>query len=397
MKKFPRRPLLAALSLALAGFAHADEAAGPKWSFSGFGTLGAAHTNEKNADFVGGIFQPNGVGHSRSTATTVDSKLGVQVGAVFNDTVSAVVQVVSQYQYDSSYTPQIEWANVKFKVTDNLSVRLGRIAAPSYLMSESRFVGYAHTWVRPPQEVYSILPITSNDGVDATYRQQFGSVNNTLQAYYGGSKVKISSGEAESKPNWGINNTVEMGSLTLRAGYSSLKVKLDIESLKPLYAGMQFFGETDMLAKYDSTAMKTSAIALGALYDPGDWFVMSEFVDYRGQGFLSNSRSWYAAGGYRIGKFTPYAIYSTVKADIEEETQGGFLNGGINTALYSFTPTQHTTALGLRFDAMKNVAFKLQYDRLKTGDMSNGRLMPYPGFVQGSSVSVVSLAADFVF
>jgi hypothetical protein len=367
-------------------------------TFSGFGTVGVTHSDEKNADYVGSLFQANGVGRTRSWTGNTDSKLGVQANAVFSDKLSAVVQVVSQYQYDATYEPLVEWANVKYQATSDLSLRAGRIALPSYLLSESRFVGYAHPWVRPPQEVYSILPITSNDGADVVYRKNFGSVNNTVQAYYGQSKVKISSGEATSNPTWGFNDTVEIGSLTLRAGFLSQKVDLEIDSLVPLYAFLA--ADPALLEKYKATGMKTHAISVGASYDPGDWFVMAEAVSYKGKGFLSDSRSYYVAGGYRIGKFTPYAIYSDVKALIEDETASGLpgLNGAINQTLYSFTPTQRTVAAGLRFDVAKNVALKFQYDRLKTGDRSNGRLQANPGVsVRDTNVDIVSLVADFVF
>lgn len=399
MKHCSLRPLTAAISMALVAMtAQAAEGGAPTFSVSGYGTLAAVHSSEDNADFTGSVFQPNGAGHTRSTTTNPDSKLGAQLNAVFNDKLSAVVQVVSQYQYDASFNPQIEWANVKFKPTSDLSLRVGRIALPAYLMSESRLVGYAHTWVRPPQEVYSILPLTSNDGVDISHRQQIGAVQNTVQAYYGTNKVKIAGGgTAEAKPSWGVNDTVEIGSLTLRAAYTSLEEDLTVASLAPLYAGMAAMGETDMLEKYDTKNMKTSAVALGVMYDPGQWFVMSEFVDYKGDSILADSRSWYVAGGYRVGKFTPYVIHSRVKADIEEETNGGFLNAGINATLYSVTPTQTSTAVGLRYDVMKNVALKAQYDRLKTGDKSNGRLKAYPGYVPGSSQDIVTVAVDFVF
>ena len=396
MNQFSVRPLAAAISLALcAGAALAE----PTYKLSGFGTLAAVHSDLDTADFTGSVFHPNGAGATRSTTGNPDSKLGVQVNASFNSQWSAVAQVISQYQYDASYWPQLEWGNVTYKPTDSLNLRVGRIALPAYLMSESRLVGYAHAWARPPQDVYGVLPLTSNDGVDATYRSKIGSASNTVQAYYGTNEVKISGGgTAKAKKSWGINDTVELGSLTLRASYTYLKEDLQIDSFAPLYAGMAFFGETDMLEKYNTRDMSTSAVSLGAQYDPGDWFVMGEFVSYRGDSILSDSRSWYVAGGYRFGKFTPYLIHSQVKALIKDETEGGFMNGGINTLLYQVTPTQKTTALGVRYDVYKNTALKLQYDRIETGSRSNGRLKPPSGTTPtGLDANVVTLGVDFVF
>jgi len=46
---------------------------------------------------------------------------------------------------------------------------------------------------------------------------------------------------------------------------------------------------------------------------------------------------------------------------------------------------------------MKNVALKTQYDRVKTGENSSGRLHSFPGYVPGSNVDIVTVAVDFVF
>lgn len=394
MKKFSLRPLMIAGSMALSASVSHAEGGMPTYSFSGFGTAAAVHSNEKNADFTGSVFQPNGAGHTRSVTTNPDSKLGAQLNAAFNEKLSAVVQVVSQYQYDASFTPQLEWANVAYKPTTDLTLRAGRIALPAYLMSESRLVGYAHTWMRPPQEVYSILPLTSNDGVDISYRHALGSARNTVHAYYGTNKAKVAGGgTADAKVSWGLNSTLEMGSLTLRVAYSFLNEELTVDSLVPLFSAMS----PALREKYNISDMDTTTLALGVMYDPGDWFVMSEFVDYKGAAILSDSRSWYVAGGYRMGAFTPYLIHSRVKASIQLESNAGMLNGAINSTLYATSPTQTTSAVGLRYDVMKNVAVKAQYDRLKTGGNSNGRLKAHPGYVSGSSQDVVSLGVDFVF
>lgn len=398
MKHLSVQPLVAAISLALcAGVAHAE----PSYKLSGFGTLAAVHSDLDTADFNGSVFHPNGAGATRSTTTNPDSKLGVQVNAAFNSQWSAVAQVISQYQYDASYWPQLEWGNVTYKPTDSLSLRVGRVALPAYLMSESRLVGYAHTWARPPQEVYSILPLTSNDGIDATYRSKIGSVSNTVQAYYGTNKVKISGGgSAKAKTSWGVNDTVELDSLTLRAAYVYLKEDLSIDSMMPLFDGIAATpGMSAVYEKYDPHNLSTHAVALGVSYDPGNWFAMSEFVSYKGDSILSDSRAWYVAAGYRFGKFTPYLIHSDVKSKLEEETGAGFFNAPLNTILRQIAATQKTTSVGVRYDVYKNTAIKLQYDAVKTGADSNGRLVPKPTgtSVAGSDANIVTLGVDFVF
>jgi hypothetical protein len=370
----------------------------PEFKFSGFGTLSAVHSSDKNSDFIGVVDQPNGAGHTHSTSLNPDSKLGGQVNAVFGDKLSAVIQVVAQHQYDNSYTPKIEWANVKYQLLPELSVRVGRIAAPSYLLSESRFVGYANAWVRPPVEVYGVLPITSNDGVDATWRSTVGGANNTVQAYFGGTTGKTpGGGSIKSKPSWGINDSVEIGSLTLRAGYNAFKIDFDFAPFQALLDAATQMGMPGIADKYKLKGMDLSALALGANYDPGNWFVMGEFVDLKGAGFIIDSRAWYVSAGYRFGSLTPYLTHASVKAGVQAETAAGPLSATFNTILYALGATQATSSVGLRWDAMKNLALKAQFDHVTTGSQSNGRLTAYPGFVQGQGVNLITVSADFVF
>jgi hypothetical protein len=422
-----RLAILATALLAASAVAHASE--GFDVQFSGFGTLAATHSSVDSADYVGTRFQPNGSGLTRNPDFGPDSKLGGQISAHLNDQWSAVVQVVAQHRYDNSYNPTVEWANVKYRLSPEWSARVGRIALPSYLISESRFVGYANTWAHLPAEVYSVLAITSSDGVDLTYRKAFGGVNNTFQAYYGNSKAKLPGGVVvKSQPAWGLNDAIEIGSLTLRAGYSN--IVLDITS--PVVAGI--FGGLSKLAagtaavplssfqatsaqanalasKYQLSNMALSAISLGLNYDPGKWFVMSEFVAFRGAGFLTNSTSWYGTVGYRLGAFTPFVSYARTKADVHHEagvtsitgntatdTTAATLNGAINQSLNSLNGTQDSTSIGVRWDVARNTAIKAQFDHVKLGAGSTGRFANVQaGFPLGGNVNLLSLSLDFIF
>ncbi|RZL36056.1 MAG: hypothetical protein EOP35_11800 [Rubrivivax sp.] len=411
----------------LAAFAAASHAEGIDLKFSGFGTLAAVHSSERGADYVATRFQPNGAGHTRSTDFGTETKLGGQVAAKFGDKVSGVVQVISQHQADNTYKPMLEWANVKVQFNDALSFRAGRIALPSYLLSESRFVGYASPWAHAPSEVYSVLAVTSNDGVDMTWRSGFGDANNTLQVFYGQGSSKLPSGKAKSKPTWGFNDSVEIGSLLVRGGYTNVSLDLQVGSLDPLFAGIKQFAAgaaavpvpafqtsaaqaTDLLEKYRLDSMKLSAIVLGMNYDPGAWFVMSELVAFKGDGFLTNSTSWYVTGGYRIGSWTPYATYSSTKAHIDAEagitaaggtplaTGAAGINAGINATLTQFNGSQDSLSAGVRWDAVRNVALKLQVERVSVKNGSNGRFANVqPTFPMNAKVNLVTMAADFVF
>src|SRR5689334_2583794 len=109
--------------------------------FNGFGTVGMVRSSDNEADFTPNAYQPKGPGYTSRWSATPDSKLGAQLTANFTDAFSATLQLVSQYQYDATFTPYVEWFNLKYQITPDLSIRAGRIALPTYLYSDSLNVG----------------------------------------------------------------------------------------------------------------------------------------------------------------------------------------------------------------------------------------------------------------
>jgi hypothetical protein len=72
------------------------------------------------------------------------------------------------------------------------------------------------------------------------------------------------------------------------------------------------------------------------------------------------------------------------------------LNAALNATLASIAD-QRTMSVGARWDFMKNVAFKAQYDHTRIGAGSPGLLINIqPGFQSGGTVNLFSLAIDFV-
>jgi hypothetical protein len=273
--------------------------------------------------------------------------------------------------------------------------------------------------------VYFVSAITSNDGVDATYAFATGKVRNTVQGFWGTTKADLPSGTVEAKPSWGLNYSAELGDTKLRVGYISTKLDLDLPTIEPIFAGLNCLGgalsafgfqpaasQAFALAnKYAIKGMQLSTYSFGVNYDPGQWFVMAEGALFKGDGFLSDSKSGYVTGGYRIKTFTPYVTVASIKSDIPVEAgistsglPGGLaggvvgINAGLNTTLQSFSGSQSSVSLGTRWDFMGNLALKAQYDRLNIGEGSHGRLTNVqPGYQPGGKVDLISISVDFMF
>jgi hypothetical protein len=381
------------------------------FSFSAFGTLGEVHSSEDKADFTNSTFQPNGAGHTRSWSPEVDSLIGGQIAAAITPELSVVVQVIVEQNYDGTYRPHVEWANIRYQLTPDLSVRIGRVELPTFLFSDTRKVGYTYPWVRPPIEVYSLLPITASDGGDFSYRARFGDLTNTTQ----GSEVQSDTslpnnrGTAIARDSGNISNTTEYKSLTFRVSYQH--ARLTIASIDSFLDAFRMFGPQGIAIAdtYNSDSKPVVTEVISASYEPGRWFVIGEWAHARFNSFLADNTSWYVSGGYRVGKFTPYVTYAHESASINSDP-GLTLTGlppalvgvaaGLNAALDSIlqsVPAQSTVSVGARWDFAKNVDLKAQFDHMRLGAGSDGTLTNIqPGFQLGSPVNLFSATVDFV-
>jgi hypothetical protein len=430
----------AAVALALYGAAAmADDSSasrfGDMFSVRGFGTVGVVHSSEDKADFVTNVLNSwEGAGATNSWSADVDSKLGLQIDAKLTERLSAVVQFISEDQMQNSWTddlnprfrPYLEWANLKYQVTDALSVRVGRIVLPLQMQTEARKVGYASHWVRPPSEIYAFIPFTGSDGADLTYRKQFSGVTHTVNVHHGKQSVAKGNGIVIHPEFTGINYTVEKGDLMVRAAYARLEADL-YRAAAPISAAMQNYeramsalpggmgaaavAESARLRSvYMDSVLEVDNYDIGMTYDPGQWFVTSELYATRTVALTPTTTAGYVSGGVRWNSLTPYATYSRLKQELRKEpllpTAGlpapaaagtAGLNGVLGGVLNSDV-SQQTYAVGLRWDFMANLDAKFQYQHIQLDDGSKGMYKGHlPGFELGSNANVVSLAVDFVF
>jgi hypothetical protein len=398
--------ILAAMLSSPAGVCAAPENPGASmFSFSAFGTLGLVYSSEDRGDFTASPLQPNGAGYTRPWSPDVDSKLGAQVTARFASQLSAMLQVISEQNYDNTFSPHVEWANITYQPTPEFSVRVGRIVLPTFLLSDSRKVGYANTWVRPPVEVYNLDPIFNSDGADASYQMQLGDLVNTLVGTYGKSDFGVPQGGTfEVRHLWVIADTLEYGAVTVHIGHQSSSYSYD--ALDPLFNAFRQFGpQGAMLAdKYDLDNKRAQVTTAGAIYDPGQWFVTGEWGERNLHSAVGKSAAWYLSGGYRLAKFTPYLTYAESKAETNVSALPPYLAGpatGLNAALNALLATnavQNTISVGSRWDVMKNVDLKVQYDHIDLRAGSDGTLINIqPGFPPGGSLNLFSITMDFVW
>ena len=248
----------------------------------------------------------------------------------------------------------MEWLSAKYAFTPNLHVSVGRIALPTFMDSENRDIGYSYTWVNPPVDLYQQLSVPSSDGVEIKYRSEIGDTGNTVKIISGQNKTERPTTITTSRDILGIFDTLEYGQTTFHFGYQQRQSSTE-----------------NTLTEVTGTWKQNSDISVGANYDPGNWFLMSEWIQRRS---TYKSSAMYVSAGYRLNKFTPYFTHS-------QNSSGSFFpDSSPPTASEQqlANRSQSTNSVGVRWDFMKNFDFKIQYDRITLSDNSNGYLINVP-------------------
>ncbi|MEO6080601.1 MAG: porin [Steroidobacteraceae bacterium] len=404
--------ILAIGTLLFASAGISGDAEAPMFTVNGFGTFGVVHSDVDNADFSISSERPTGAGYTRESSFKVDSLIAVQLNAAFTPKASAVLQAMSEQNYDGTFRPHLEWASFKYQFTPEFSVQIGRSTLPLFQLSDSRKVGLTFPWVRAPADLYHLTSAASLDGITINYRMHLGQWTHSLQLLAGRNDLKLpdSGGSAKTRKLWMASNTAELGSLTVRI------VAADSEVTTPtanqLWDAFRQFGPQGVAIanRYELKQNRISYLGVGASYDPGQWFVATEWGGLFSHSIVGRRIGWYASGGYRFGRLTPYLTFSGGDANnlsdpgLDVATLPSYLVGpatGLNATLNSILsrkPVERTVSIGTRWDVRPNIAFKMQFDHTNIGAGSSGVLINVrPGFVLGGSFNLVSAAIHFVY
>lgn len=378
---------LAAACVALASLLGAQASVAQndvKYRFSGFGTLGAAITDEADTGFRNSISQHRGA--DSNVDLGADSRIAVQGSATYKDNFTLTAQVLGNRHNGEDFDLRFEWAFFQYTGVPGLDVKLGRVVLPAFLVSDSRLVGYAAPWLRVSPLVYGMMPMSNVDGGQITYRHSIGPVvvsaqvtqGNTKTTNYG--KTKISAGpltlypdtttDGKTRDLWGLNLGVEWGDWQFRVS----QVTGDAD----LMTRMTVFGNPVA----SPLPLKDKFTELGLQYDNGKWMVAAEYVKRKTDPAVQIANAWYLGGGYRFGSVMPYVMFS--EFEITRST------------IQLPPPKTKGTALGMRWDFASNLALKAELARYRNNNNYIFTDTVSPA-VADKNINVLSVALDFVF
>ena len=403
-------------------------------TLKGFGTLGIVNNSTGNADFVTNpLSQPRGAGSTESLSLNPESRIGLQMDWKALDRLSFTAQAVSKQDANNTYVPELQLAFAKIKILSNLDIRAGRIRPAFFMLSDYLDMFYANPWVRPPSELYSLVPIASHmEGVDLMYRPQTGPVSWLIQPYYGNTKVATVPNASFTGNNMtGININANYSDFTLRGSYTHLSMNYyDPGFIKSVltpylspacndpnytYYGYNLY-DPALCQQQQNLSLTNSdfqVLALGGTWDNGDYFISGEVANKQTtQSNVIDMTAGYVSGGARFGKFTPYVTYSASVNNSPTTFSGGTganatLNNHFLTSILSQFNymDQDTKTLGVRYDFYKNLDLKVQWDRIDTST-KNGQAWTGIGLFTNTTkvfantnnaIDLFSASVDFVF
>lgn len=395
--------LMNVLLAATAGAARAGEE--DLFRVSGFATAGIVFTDTDDAHYAtAGQVR----GATRSVSSEVDSKLAVQVDSRLTPVFSATLQLMSRADGDGNWEPEVEWAFLKAQLTPEFAIRMGRMGAPVFAISDYRHVGYANLWVRPPLEVYGQILYSQFDGVDLDYQRTLGPALLNVQLFGGTIRDYANKTKTKLYDMKGFNTRLAFDNgISLRLGLMKGHSNIYSVMLNQLTDGLrsvpiqavQQLGET-----LDPRGFKSSYQGFAIDYDRGDWIANFELAERKTNSLASDTSGWYASVGHRFGPFTPYVTYGHVRLKDHNFTNVvptgispglDALHGGVEYLRTVGNIGQKTPGLGVRWDVARNIAVKAQYERANP-DTAGMFLRASPEFT-GSPVDVFSLCIDTVF
>lgn len=383
--------------------AQADE----RLRLSGFGTLGSAWFSNDTADFAPNI-QPIGPGRSKTLDWGLDSRLGGQADFELTDHLQFTLQGVIQRQPGRDYKPQVSLAHLRWQPLENLSLRLGRMQDNSFLASEYRLANLPNPWVRPPPEVYGLIPLIYEDGLDASWRQAIGGGHLDLSLSLGRGDYRVARSNQSGLENVDIRKSQRLvarwqgGNWQAKASYGTRQLSYAPADLQPAInavAGIDPASGAQLAIKNSDLETWT----VGLAYDSEDWLVMAEWARRKSVSAFADADGAYLLAGYRFAQTMPYVGIARRATGGGSVSSSQPLAAAIINEIYAGQEHKNITlTLGLNVALTPMLILRSQIDFIRPADNTWGagpytNHAPDYNYQHPPGERLISLSADFIF
>ena len=358
-----------------------------EYQFNGFGTVGITHMGgESDLDY--GIQGQTNDGWRGDQM----SKLAVQLRYGITDTLSVTGQLGTKPIQDS-WEAGPGNLYLAWQANDNLTLRGGRLGTPIYMYSETLNVGFSYPWLRLPEEVYSLVQLTSHDGGDVLYNRSTD---------IGTLSFQVAGGQAIGREQYALDDMHDIDyrdvfatSLalstdnfgTFRVGYAEADLKITVDdtvAFGPASVNFPF-------VTYEGNKGKFSSI--GHQYDNGTWVSAAEAVKLSIENNSKTGESqaetnaFYIMGGRRFGDYLAHVTYGQLDEPSGRQVS---MTYGLN---YSFSPTVTLKGEYKRVDTSQGdeALGVFQADAQQTLNNAFGQSYGTP------DADIFSVGVDFIF
>ncbi len=323
--KKAKRTLVCLLAASMCQSALLAENLVDKIGVSGF--LTAKYQQLDDDNFFNGD-QKTGVGKDGSWQ---DTKIGINLTAPVNDKISVATQFFATK--DDNFNLTLDWGFVSYAVSDEITIRAGKIKFPVGLVNEYVDVGNTYPWITAPELFYT---------------ENLQGPNITRESYTGTSVLWRTSTE---DTDVGIN--IFGGEINLES--------MDLRKLVGISVRMAWNDTINFQTSYYQGTMhntlmsvmeeKThSNFAVGINFDWNDIIGYAEWATTDMEVETMNGTSWYTTLGYQMDEWLPYLTHQHLDKGKESTNP----------------QKQQITTAGLRYDLSDTMDLKVEYSLIKT-------------------------------
>lgn len=390
------------------------------FSWSGFGTVGYAASDEsfkyQRSIYDGGTLQR-------------DSLFGAQLDIRFSQQWSATVQakLAPSDHYDTRWQASLPWAFVSWRPTDDWLIRLGKIRLPLMLNTENNDVGATFDFARLPQEVYSVSPLTDVIGVGVS-KTWFGeSLDWVVEGYTGQAKAYWRFFFREAVPTqaagvWYMPVDLQSAGLVLtvrnldhifRIGFHDVEVSRKGAKIGPPISFVPIGGGMGVYRTGEggSDEVNVPVFTVGASFLlPADIRLTGEYASLEIDSVSEGLSRWggYLALSRRFGPLTPYISYAKTRSTESGLARYHAYDNNVlpSTALTNTQKVladfvsaydQSALAIGASYRVSANSLVKAEWSRVRTGEVSSFIDAPSGGDSAHKSFNIFSFSYNFIF
>ena len=364
---------------------------------SGYASFKAiSNSNDNKVSYYNGL-APDGEINTDSR----ESNLGIQFSTDISNKMDMTVVMSARGGPEGKYNFETEWAYANYKFNDDVSLRIGKVKGPFYMVSDYKDVGYAYPWASVPDEVYSTNPIRSVNGLDLVYQKTINDVSYLGELYYGSGNntayvLPTALNALNADPAFGGFCTTEMQTaLNGPCFTASTQVPFKTHDMIGFNASVAFDGMSFRLGYFDTKVdafglkdLEGSFGGLGMTIDKNNFVVYAEYI-VRDTGpelaaAFPDVKAGYLTLGYRMGDFLPYVTAATIGEGADKS---------------DFAPKQKSTTLGLRYEMDDSAAFKIEAKNIKPDNYGGFASADglFDGLIAEKDVTIVSVAIDVLF